>query len=219
VRKANSDPRSLAAWAGVVGPVLFVGIFTLEGLLRPGYKPLRMYVSALSLGPRGWIQMSNFIVFGMLLLIFTRGIAANVTPKTGSRGGLTVLRLIALLFVASGFFVMDPDGTPQNPATIHGTIHGLAGAIAFVLMPTSCFVVWRDIRVDPSWRSLSSWSLAFGVIEVVTVLTFTVASKVPAARNASSDWLGLIQRTALVPFMFWLFLIALALLRRRHDTS
>ena len=42
--------RRVGAWAGIIGPVLFVTIFTLEGWLRPGYKPFEMFVSALSLG-------------------------------------------------------------------------------------------------------------------------------------------------------------------------
>ena len=54
------------AWAGIIGPALFVGIFMLEGWVRPGYEPLKMYVSALSLGSRGWIQIVNFVGFGFL---------------------------------------------------------------------------------------------------------------------------------------------------------
>lgn len=44
------NQRQLAAWAGIIGATLFVFIFTLEGWCRPGYKPLEMYISALSLG-------------------------------------------------------------------------------------------------------------------------------------------------------------------------
>jgi hypothetical protein len=41
-----------------------VAVFTIEGWLRPGYDPLSTYVSALSLGLHGWIQIVNFIVLG-----------------------------------------------------------------------------------------------------------------------------------------------------------
>ena len=60
------DRRQLATWAGMVGPTLFVAIFMLEGWLRPGYNSRGMYVSELALGPRGWIQGVNFVVFGVL---------------------------------------------------------------------------------------------------------------------------------------------------------
>ena len=36
-----------------------------------------------------------------------------------------LLLIIALLFIVSGIFVMDPTGTPLNQATVHGIIHGL----------------------------------------------------------------------------------------------
>jgi hypothetical protein len=208
------NTRQIAAWAGIIGSALFVGVFTLEGFLRPGYDPLKMYISALSLGPRGWIQIANFIVFGMLLLVFTRGIAAEFQTGKASRGGLILLTIMSILFVSSGPFVMDPTGTPQNQATIHGTIHGLAGGIIFLLMPISCFVYLRRFRVDPNWQTFQGWALVFGIIEAVAVLIFTVASKLPEAQNVFTDWLGLIQRLALVPFMFWLFVFALELLRR-----
>lgn len=47
------DIQSFAAWAGMIGPVLFVGVFTIEGFLRPAYNPFSMYVSELSIGSRG----------------------------------------------------------------------------------------------------------------------------------------------------------------------
>ena len=52
----------ISVWVGMIGPVLFVTVFTLEGWFRPGYNTLGMYVSELSLGPRGWIQIINFII-------------------------------------------------------------------------------------------------------------------------------------------------------------
>jgi hypothetical protein len=133
-----SQPR-LAAWAGIIGPPLFVGIFTIEGWLRPGYEPLKMYVSALSLGPRGWIQIANFVVFGVLLLVFTRGVAAEFQDGIASRWGLILLTIIAICYLVSGPFVMDPTGTPPNQITLHGTLHGIFGGIVFLLMPISCF--------------------------------------------------------------------------------
>jgi len=51
--KVNLKQRRMTAGAGMLGPALFVGVFTLEGWLRPGYAPKAMYISALSLGPRG----------------------------------------------------------------------------------------------------------------------------------------------------------------------
>jgi hypothetical protein len=46
-------------WAGIVAPVLFVSIFVIEGRLRARYDSRAMYISALSLRPRGRVQILN----------------------------------------------------------------------------------------------------------------------------------------------------------------
>jgi Protein of unknown function (DUF998) len=56
------ERRWLGAIAGRIGPLLFVATFTIAGWLRPGYRAREMFVSELSLGSRGWIQIANFIV-------------------------------------------------------------------------------------------------------------------------------------------------------------
>src|SRR6266567_6949207 len=121
----QSSQRQLAIWVGLIGPVLFVSVFLLEGALRPGYNPLSAYVSALSLGPRGWIQIANFIVSGALLLVFTRAVAGEFPSGKASRGGIILLAIIAVGYLASGPFVMDPPGTPLSAASLHGTLHGI----------------------------------------------------------------------------------------------
>jgi hypothetical protein len=211
MRTATTTRRRLSAWAGTIAPLLFVGTFTVEGFLRSGYDPVRMYISALSLGPRGWIQVANFIVFGLLLFVFTRGLAGELQVGKGSKAGLILLTVLSVLFLISGPLVMDPTGTE---ATIHGTIHGLAGGIVFLLMPITCFVYLRRFLADPNWQSLRRWTLVLGTIEAVGVLAFTIVAKLPQQANPLANWLGLLQRIALVPFMLWLFAFGLQLVRR-----
>ena len=214
MRKTIIDQHQLSIWAGIIGSTLFVAIFMLEGWLRPGYEPLKMYVSELSLGPRGWIQIVNFIVFGVLLLVFTRSVAAEFQSGKAAWGGILLLRIIALCYLASGPFVMDPTGTPRNQMTLHGTLHGIFGGIVFTLMPISCFVFLRRFREDPKWQFLQWWTLALGTISAVGVILLSVATKLPNAQNVFNEWLGLIQRTAIVPFMIWIFIFALGMLKQ-----
>jgi hypothetical protein len=211
------NKRQLAAWAGMIGPTLFVAVFTLEGWIRPGYEPSKMYISELSLGPRGFIQILNFVVLGVLLLVFTRGVAAEFPSGKASRGGTILLAIIAILFIVSGLLVMDPTDTPQDQASVRGTIHGLAGGIVFLSMPITCFVFLRRFWVDPSWQSFKGWTLVLGTIEAVAVVLFTVVSKSPGVQDHFINWLGLIQRTAIVPFLFWVFLFGLNMLRRSEQ--
>jgi uncharacterized protein DUF998 len=214
MRKTSIDQHQLSIWAGIIGSALFVAIFMLEGWLRPGYEPLKMYVSELSLGPRGWIQIFNFIVFGVLLLVFTRSVAAEFQSGKAESGGILLLRIIALCYLASGPFVMDPASTPRNQMTLHGTLHGIFGGIVFTLMPISCFVFLRRFREDPKWQFLQWPTLALGTISAAGVILLSVATKLPNTQNVFNEWLGLIQRTAIVPFMIWIFILALGLLKQ-----
>jgi hypothetical protein len=207
------------AWAGVIAPTLFVTIFTLEGWLRPGYAPLSMFVSALSLGSRGWIQIANFVVFGLLLLVFTRAVAAEFQSGKAARDGVVLLSIIAICYLLSGPFVMDPAGTPLGETTLHGTLHGILGATVFSLMPVTCFVFLRRFREDPRWQSLAGGTLALGTLIAAAVILLTVATKLPDPRHLFTAWLGLIQRAAIVPFMIWLFIFARGMLRRRETDS
>jgi hypothetical protein len=196
------DRKQLAAWAGMIGPALFVVVFTLEGRLRPGYDPRGMFVSELALGPRGWIQAANFVILGTLLLLFTGGVAAEFRDGKASKAGPILLAIIAISIFVSGFFTMDPASTPRSEWTWHGILHNLFGALFFSLSPVSCFVFLRRFWVDAAWRSLRWWTLAAGIIIVAAVVLLRVGpTQPPAPPNDFNAWSGLIQRTAPVTYL------------------
>ena len=63
-------PRVLLLWLtfGLAGAVLFTITYLIEGAIRPGYNAWQQAISALSLGPGGWIQQANFVVYGVCTL-------------------------------------------------------------------------------------------------------------------------------------------------------
>lgn len=216
MRKATMERRQLAAWAGMIGPTLFVAVLMLEGWLRPGYEPTRMFVSELALGPRGWIQIVNFVVFGALFLVFARGVAAEFREGKASRAGPILLTIIGIGFLASGIFVMDPVTTLPDQMSWHGKLHTLLGAVVFLLMPVSCFVFLRRFRQDSNWRSLQWWTLAAEIITAALVIVWSVGpTQPPAAPNAFNEWNGVLQRMIIVTYLSWQFALALWLHRRR----
>jgi hypothetical protein len=219
MKALTSNKNQITAWAGIISPVLFVTVFLVEGWLRTNYNPLSMYVSALALGPRGWIQILNFLVFGTLFLLFTRGVAAEFTDGKASRGGLILLTILAIGYFLSGPFVMDPMDTPLDQASVNGTIHGILGGIVFLLMPISIFVYWRRFRVDSEWQSIQGWTLALGIICAAADILFTAVSKSPSLQITFVNWYGLIQRSVIIPFMVWIFVFALALSKRNQQSQ
>jgi hypothetical protein len=210
----TTTQRKISAWAGMLGSSLFVLVFSVEGWLRPGYSPMTTYVSALSLGPRGWIQIANFILLGSLLFLFTRGVAAEFQNGKASKWGLILLTIVAFCYFFSGPFIMDPTGTSLAQSTIHGTIHGILGAIAFMLMPISCFVFLRRFNADANWHSMRLWTLILGTISAAAVILLTISTKFPQFQSTFAGWIGLIQRALIIPFMIWVFVFALHLLSR-----
>lgn len=212
--------RRLGAWAGIVGPIIFVVIFTVEGCLRPGYEPTAMFVSALSLGSLGWIQILNFVVVGLSFLAFARGMAAQFSTGTASRAAPILFAIIGLSLVGSGPFVMDPAGTPFPDMSLHGQVHQLLGALVFLLGPASSFVLFRRFRVEPGWRALGRWSLAAGITMAAAVVLLKLATlPAPSSPNALSAWVGLIQRVAIVTLMSWVASVGVSMLRRSDQHS
>ena len=212
---SQSQFRKLSAWAGILAPIIFVGVFLLEGAIRNGYDPLSMYISALSLGNRGWIQIANFMVLGVLLFIFTLGLAQEFPTGKASRGGIISFYIISALFFISGPFVMDPVETPADQMTIHGLIHGLSGGIVFTIMPIIIFIFLRRFVSDANWQSFRWWTLILGIVEAMGVVVFTYVSKIPVEQNVYINYFGLFQRIALIPFMVWVFLFGTEMLRRQ----
>ena len=214
MKKLTLTRLNLAVWAGIIGPALFVAVFLIEGAIRPGYNALSTFVSALSLGPRGWIQIANFLLFGLLLFIFTRALVREFQSGKGSRAGITLLTITAFCFFFSGPFVMDPVGTPPNQATLHGTVHGILGAIAFMLMPISMFVYWRRFKSDPDRAALRGGTLVLATISAIALVVLSVVTKSPQLQSTFAPGFGLIQRALIIPFMIWVFIFALALRRQ-----
>jgi hypothetical protein len=213
VKNKTSKYLQLGAWSGMIGSALFVAVFLLEGWIRPGYNPLAEYVSALSLGGRGWVQIVNFIFFGVLLFGFTRAVAVEFPNGKASRWGLILLTIIAAGYFFSGPFSMDPASTPLAEATFHGTLHGILGALVFVMMPITIFVFWRRFHSDPKWKFLQGWTLGLGIICAAVDIYFSIVSKIPILLTSQSPWIGLIQRGVIVPFMIWVFVFALGMTR------
>jgi Protein of unknown function (DUF998) len=83
---------SWAAWAGIIGPVLFTATFFAQEAFRRGeYHPLVEPVSALEAGPNGWIQQLNFAVFGLLTMAFAIGLDRGLRATRLSIAGPALL--------------------------------------------------------------------------------------------------------------------------------
>jgi hypothetical protein len=114
----NGGVRSRLLLCGVIGPVIFVASFLIQGALRSGYDALRHPVSSLSLGPAGWVQMVTFWLAGLLIAAYAVGLR-----RAGS-GWWTpgLVGLVGVGLVGAGIFAADPiSGLPARFAGVGPT--------------------------------------------------------------------------------------------------
>jgi hypothetical protein len=188
----------------MMGAVLFVTLFIAQTWLHPGYSWTGMFVSELSLGSHGWIQILNFMLTGALMLVFGRGLRLHFHAGAASRTGPLLVQCMGVSLMVSGPFTTDPSSM-FDQTSLHGVVHGIFGALFFTFAPLSCFVFYRRFRTDRLWRPLAGWTLAAGVVLSLGIglLKF---SQQPA--SGLFEWKGLVQRVLLVTFMAWIFVFA-----------
>jgi len=151
----------LRAWlllaAGTAGGLAFTGVYLAEGATRAGYRALAQPISALSLGPGGWVQQLNFIVFGVLVCLSAAGWRAALAPGRGAVA-FPVLRIAAGAgLVMDGLFAQDPSGgyppgARPGAVTVHGQLHTLFAVITITALASGCFVLAARFAAEPAWR-------------------------------------------------------------------
>ncbi len=205
--------KKLLLYAGVVGPLLFIVVFLVEGFTRPGYSQWRHYVSQLATGPGGWVQVVNFLACGTLVLAFAFGLRL----ATRSVAAPILLTLFGTALVVAGIFSTDPAlGYPPGAPivhTAHGMIHGFAGLVAFSTLPATAFVMaaWFARRRSPRW---SWYSLGVGLLMIVTFIASTTFSAMDAAGAMPNAPTGFFQRIAIIAGWTWIAMVAWHLIRR-----
>jgi hypothetical membrane protein len=203
----NGGVRSRLLFCGVPGSVVFVVSFLVQGVLRSDYDPLRHPVSALSLGPAGWVQMGTFWLVGLLIAGYAVGLR-----RAGCGWWTPVLvGLVGLGLVGAGVFAADPiSGYPPGspvpaPRTAHGVAHDLCSTPVFTALPASMVVMARRFVRDGApgwaWYSLTSAVVFLGCF-VLSSLGFNQNSVLMPVG-------GLWQRLALVVGFGWLAALAL----------
>src|SRR5213075_2882076 len=138
---------------GVIGPLLFIIVFLIEGATRPGYSAWRHAVSQLSLGEQGWINTINIFVCGLFLLCFAFGLRRVLPSGKAAYWGPRLTLLCGVLFIIAATFPINPAlGYPRDGAPtyhLHGLIHALAVTIFFGCLSALCFVLGQCFAGDP----------------------------------------------------------------------
>jgi len=163
-----------------VGGLVFTGVYLAEGATRAGYRALAQPISALSLGPGGWAQQLNFIVFGVLVCASAAGWRTALAHGRGAVA-FPVLRVIAgAALVMDGLFAQDPSGgyppgARTGAATVHGQVHTLFAVITITALAAGCFVLAARFAAEPGWSRWAVVAVAAGVATIVFIASFGAA--------------------------------------------
>lgn len=219
-RRSSRDDGSagVTRWlllAGIVGPVIFVLVFLVDGATRPGYDPVRNLVSVLSLGDGGWVQAANFVASGLLLAAF--GVGLQRDPRGQRSRWLPPLMVLTGMALAwTGLFPPDPQlGYPQwismadaaNP-TWHDRLHLAGGFVA-----ASAFSVAIMLEAVSAARAGAPARAAYPVVSAAIMLGCFLASLAVEAPTSGLPLAGLLQRVGIVAGLQWLVTFAATQLR------
>jgi hypothetical protein len=207
---------------GVIGPLLFIIVFLLEGATRADYNPLRYPVSSLSIGDLGWIQAANFLLVGVLLFAFAIGMRRALRGSRGGVWGPLLIGLAGIGLFGAGIFTTDPiyGYPPSAPLvlaqySLHGHLHNLCSLLFFAGLPTACFVFCRRFATSGE-RGWAVYSLLSGL---GMLATFVLAAVGFAQNPSLVQVAGVFQRLSISVGLIWVALLAFRLLRTAPPTG
>jgi hypothetical membrane protein len=106
---------------GVIGPLLFILAFLIEGAFRPNYSAWHNFVSDLSESNQGWEQIANFLFCGLCVLGFAFGLRQAFRSSRGRLWEPLLPGSFGLSLIIAGVFVTDPSLGYYPPGTSSST--------------------------------------------------------------------------------------------------
>jgi hypothetical protein len=208
--KDNAEQTKLLLTGGVLAGPIYIIVGIAQILTREGFDITRHPLSFMSLGDLGWIQITNFIVTGLLVIAGAIGMRRVAQGDKRLRRGALLLGIYGMGVLGGGLFVPDPalgfpPGTPDTyPTTMswHGLLHFIFGQIGFLALIVASFVYARYFAAN----GLRGWAI-FSALTGGIFLFAIIAGIVTSAGDASA-WGLLALYVALA--LAWIWLAALS---------
>jgi hypothetical membrane protein len=174
-RKSNNRAfQRITAWAGIIAPLLFSFLVAVGSLLRQEYSQISNYVSELGVGSYALIQNTNFILFGVLTILFALGLETNLPTSQGrsKKGVVWMLTVSGLGVIFAGVTLILIGVLPDD--YVFGA-HTLAAFLAFLTLIASQLLTWRILKNDEGalWgHHYRTYSLVSGLVSLALILVF-----------------------------------------------
>jgi hypothetical protein len=171
--KTLSPTRILLLCGAIAGP-LFILTVLIQDYTRPAFNPRLEPLSLLSLGEWGWVQMVNFVLAGVLNLLYAGGLWRKLHPGRAGTWGPLLIGAYGLGLILVGVFRTDPaNGFPPGASVStgpswHGVIHALGGLFIFLVLAAALAVFVRLFLA----RKERWWAFYYMASAVLIILFF-----------------------------------------------
>jgi len=138
--------RSLLGYGVLAGPC-YVTVSLAQALTRDGFRLDEHAWSLLENGSLGWIQITNFIVTGLMVVAAAFGLRRVLTAGRGRGWAPSLIAVYGVSLLGAGIFTADPAqgfpvGTPEvTTVSWHGMLHFAVGGVGFLCLIAACLVL------------------------------------------------------------------------------
>jgi hypothetical membrane protein len=186
--------RTLLACGIVAGP-MFVLVAGVQVLTRDGFDLRRHAISMLSLGDVGWIQITNFVLTGLLTVACAVGMRRVLRGGRAGTWGPLLVGGYGVGFVSAGFFTPDPGvgfppGAPTGMPAMswHSLVHAISGTGAFVALIVAAFLLARRYATAGQ-RARACYYAGTGLVTIPLVMwPSTAGAGIRLAVAAALAW-------------------------------
>ncbi len=146
--KTLSLTRILLLCGAIAGPLFLVTVL-IQDYTRPTFDPRLEPLSLLSLGEWGWVQIANFMLAGVLNLLYAGGLWRRLHPGRAGTWGPLLIGAYGFGLIWVSVFRTDPvNGFPpgaiaSTDPSWHGILHALGGLFIFIVLVAALGVFVR----------------------------------------------------------------------------
>jgi len=198
---------------GVLAGPLYIAVTAIQALTRAGFDPTQHRYNLLTTGDLGWIHRTNYVVAGVLTVLFAVGVARMLRQGPGAVWGPRLLGLYGVAYIASGVFPADPvvgfpPGTVAESTTWHGIAQMASRSLSSAALLGASVVIARWFTA----QGLRNWARFSWVAVPMSLAAFGLLSA--AGADTSTKYLFFLAPGILM----WVWVTALAVhLYRRAE--
>ncbi len=208
--------KKLLMLCGMFAAIIYIGTVILGGLLRPGYSHISMAISELVAdgAPNRPLLSSLFLLYNALLTVFGIGLFLKVNSQPGRKISGYVGSIALILVGMAGIlmelvFAQEPGGTAT---TFAGTMHFVMAGVASLGTMIAVLGIGLWFRNIPEMKHY----VVYSIISVAII--FVSGGLTGAAMANHSSLFGLIERITILTFTLWIFIVGRKILELETES-